>query len=392
MTDSRLPDDCPPEDFEASHGRRLARLIRQEAAGGSGLLSFDRFMELALYAPGLGYYVAGAQKFGPAGDFVTAPEISPIFGRCIARQCREVLAGLDGGDVLELGAGSGVLAADLLAGLQTDGALPARYLILELSPDLRERQQSLLAARLPGLLDRIHWLDALPRGFEGFIVANEVADAMPVHRFLVLEDGSAAEIMVRPAGDAWEEVAVEPVSPGLSDAIVDLQVRGLATAPGYGSEINLRLAPWASALAGAMDKGMALFIDYGYPRAEYYHPDRTMGTLVCNYRHRAHDNPYRYIGTQDITAHVDFSALAEAGVNAGFELAGFTTQAHFLIGCGLDELLAQAAEDGDMELLLGVKQLVLPTGMGERFRVLGLTRGLDRDWCGFSIRDLSGRL
>jgi SAM-dependent MidA family methyltransferase len=201
------------------------------------------------------------------------------------------------------------------------------------------------------------------------------------------------EVLVRPAGEGWEEVVADPVSPGVVEAVRALQARGLATEPGYASEVNLRLSPWLAALGQAMGRGFALLIDYGYPRAEYYHPERCSGTLMCHYRHRAHADPYRYVGLQDITAHVDFSLLAEAGIAAGWSLAGFTTQAHFLLGCGLDGLLAEAAarEDG-MDLVLGAKQLVLPSAMGERFRVLGLVKGLAGDWCGFGLRDLRGRL
>ena len=350
-------------------------------------------MELALYAPGLGYYVAGAQKFGAEGDFVTAPEISPLFGRCIARQCREVLDVLGGGDVLELGAGSGALAADLLSALLANSGFSGRYLILEPSPELRARQRALLAERVPVLVDRICWLERLPEAFTGVVLANEVADAMPVHRFRIREDGSAGEVMVGPRGDRWEEQAADPVSPGLEGAVRALQSEGLAVTPGYGSEINLRLRPWIAALAGALRRGLVLVIDYGYPRREYYHPERSEGTLLCHHRHRAHGDPYRYIGLQDITANVDFTALAEAGAEAGLGVAGYTTQAHFLIGCGLDALLADAMEgDGGVELILGAKQLVLPSAMGERFCVFALTKGIEGSWRGFSVRDLRGRL
>jgi SAM-dependent MidA family methyltransferase len=383
----------PLDPVAEAHGRRLADLIRTEAWASGGLLPFDRFMELALYAPGLGYYVAGARKLGPGGDFVTAPEISALFGRCIARQCSEVLDALGGGDILELGAGTGALAADLLLGLASEDRLPRRYLILEPSGDLRQRQQALLGERVPGLMGRVEWIDDLPRRLDGVLLANEVADAMPVHRFLVRDDGSVAEIFVRPSGDSWEEVADEPESPGLADAVAALQRDGLATAPGYVSEINLRLGPWVAALAAAMGRALALLIDYGYPRSEYYHRQRRAGTLMCHYGHRVHGDPYLHVGLQDITAHVDFTLLAAAGRSAGLEVAGFATQAHFLMGCGLERLLAEAAGDPDgLDLMLGAKQLVMPSGMGERFRVLGLSKGVARPWCGFSLRDLSGRL
>lgn len=393
MIETPSVDSSHQDPIAAEHSRRLSGMIREEARSRGGLLTFDRYMDLALYAPGLGYYVAGAHKFGPSGDFVTAPEISPLFGRCIARQCAEVLDAMDGGDILELGAGTGSLAAELLAGLEAEGILPGRYLILEPSPDLRERQGDLLRARRPELLDRVHWLDRMPQGFTGFLLANEVADAIPVHRFLVRDDGSVAEIFVRPVDDGWEEVAGDPVSPGLVEGVHALQEQGLARMPGYRSEINLRSRPWVGALAAALERGLVLLIDYGYPRNEYYHPARSTGTLMCHYRHQAHSDPYLHLGLQDMTAHVDFSALAEVGAQAGLNVAGFSTQAHFLLGCGLDGLLADAAAKQDgIDQLLGAKQLLMPTGMGERFRVLGLARGLEGPWCGFSMRDLRGRL
>lgn len=377
---------------------RLADLIRAQAMASGGALPFDRFMELALYAPGLGYYVAGARKFGRGGDFVTAPAISPLFGLCLARQCCEVLAALGGGDILELGAGAGDLAADLLDGLKAAVCLPGRYLILEPGPELRERQRDLLQVRHPDLMDRIQWLDDLPPGFAGVLVANEVLDALPVHRFQVREEGAVAEILVKPRGAGWEEVGAEPLSPGLTEAVHALWAQGLAQKPGYASEINLRLGPWIQALAASMARGLLLLIDYGYDRADYYRPERGMGTLMCHYRHQAHGDPYVHLGLQDITAHVDFSAAASAGRVAGLAIAGFSTQAHFLIALGLDSLLAERMSgdpdtaDGELKWLLGAKQLVMPSAMGERFRVLGLAKDLGQTWTGFSLRDLRGRL
>lgn len=384
-----------PDVAAAEHSRRLLALIRDAAASHGGLLPFDRYMELALYAPGLGYYVAGARKFGVQGgfDFVTAPELSPLFGACIAEQCREVLAAVGGGDILEFGAGSGALAAQVLSSLADAAALPRNYLILELSPDLCARQQRLLAERIPELLARVRWLDHLPTELRGCILANEVLDAMPVHRFRIGADERPREIFVRPTRDGLEEVAAEPVHPGLEVAVRALQEQGLAVASGYESELNLRLDPWVRALAEVLEQGLILLIDYGYPQTEYYRDDRHRGTLLCHYRHRAHPDPYSYPGLQDITAHVDFTAVAEAGIQGGLRIAGFTTQAHFLIGCGLDRLLARIAGGPEtMDLVLGAKQLVLPSAMGERFRIIGLDRGLATDWIGFSFRDLRDRL
>jgi SAM-dependent MidA family methyltransferase len=375
------------------HGRRLVELIRKEAAARGGLLPFDRFMELALYAPGLGYYMAGARKLGREGDFITAPELSPLFGRCIAAQCREVLDTLGGGDILEFGAGSGVLAADVLSALACAGHLPGRYFILDLSPDLRERQQSLIAERVPALAPRVRWLDHLPEGFNGCVLANEVLDAMPVHRFRIGVDGEPLELFASPESDGWAQAAGEPVSHGLLEAVLELQDEGLALDPGYESEINLRLGPWIEALAESMERGLVLLIDYGYPRNEYYRADRNRGTLMCHYLHRAHTDPFVVPGFQDISAHVDFTAVARAGSAAGLRLGGYATQAHFLIGCGLERMLADAAGGADaVNLVLGAKQLVLPTAMGERFHVPGLEKEIRKRWMGFSFRDLRNRL
>ncbi|MBP6808839.1 MAG: SAM-dependent methyltransferase, partial [Chromatiaceae bacterium] len=299
---------------------------------------------------------------------------------------------------LELGAGAGELAADLLDGLKTAACLPGRYLILEPGPELRERQRDLLRARHPDVMDRIQWLDDLPLGFAGVLVANEVMDALPVHRFQVREEDEIAEILVKPRGTGWEEVGAEPPSRGLAEAVQALWAQGLAQEPGYASEINLRLGPWIQALATSMTRGLMLLIDYGYDRADYYRPERGMGTLMCHYRHQAHGDPYVHLGLQDITAHVDFTAAANAGQAAGLAVAGFATQAHFLIALGLDDLLAEriggdsATAEEDLKWLLGAKQLVLPSAMGERFRVLGLAKDLDQTWAGFSLRDLRGRL
>ena len=373
---------------------RLAELARNEIAAAGGLLPFDRFMELALYAPGLGYYVAGAPKLGPGGDFVTAPEVSPLFGTCVATQCAEALGRLGGGDLMEFGPGSGALALQVLGGLADLGTLPDHYLLLEPSPDLAARQRGAIGERFPALVHRCRWLERLPRGFRGVVVANEVLDAMPVHRFRVVDGGPIEECYVIQQGEGFGETWAAARSPGLSLAVTALQSAGLATSPGYSSEVNLRLGPWIAALGASMSAGLVLLIDYGYSQSAYYQRDRTMGTLMCHARHQAHDDPYRNVGLQDITAHVDFSAATRAGLAAGFDVAGFATQAHFLIGCGIDTLLDRVSGPygPDLELALGVKQLLLPTAMGERFKVLGLTRGLDGPWCGFRVRDLSDRL
>jgi len=382
--------DWDPQALAIS--RRLQALIHAEIKAAGGRIPFAGFMDLALYAPGLGYYVAGSIKLGPDGDFVTASEVSPLFGACVATQCAEALERLDGGDILELGPGRGTLAVQILERLDRLGSLPDRYLLLEPSPDLRERQGRAIGALPQGLARRCLWLDRLPEGFRGVVVANEVLDAMPVHRFRIGDGGDVEECFVVEDDGELAEVWGPLGSAGLAEAVAALQAQGLVTGPGYSSEVNLRLAPWVSALSESMTAGLVLLIDYGYPQSAYYQPDRSMGTLMCHLRHQAHPDPYCHIGLQDITAHVDFSAAARAGSAAGFQLAGFATQGHFLIGCGIDRLVLDPDGAPDLDLTLGAKQLLLPTAMGERFKVLGLSRALEGPWRGFSVRDLSDRL
>ncbi|RDH87354.1 MAG: SAM-dependent methyltransferase [endosymbiont of Seepiophila jonesi] len=389
------PNSLPSPDAAAlAVSEQLERRIRDEMEQTGGAIPFNRFMELALYAPGLGYYVAGSRKFGEAGDFITAPEISPLFARCLARSAQQLLAEIDGGAILEFGAGSGLMAADMLAELERLDALPQRYLIMEVSPELQARQRETITRQVPELSARVEWLDRLPDSFSGLVVANELLDAMPVHRFRI-RSGCAEESFV-----AWDETGfVErfetAVSPDLDSGIERIQSANGALAEGYVSEVNLRLHGWMKAMGAMMERGAVLLVDYGYPRSEFFHLQRTSGTLMCHYRHRAHPDPFRWVGLQDITAHVDFTAVAESGVAAGFELLGYTTQAHFLMASGLDSLLAGSDPNdlvSHMELVQGVKRLTLPSEMGERFKVLGLSMDAGQRLSGFSLRDLRDRL
>jgi SAM-dependent MidA family methyltransferase len=396
----RLPrrdpvSDLPPPDPAALElSEQLQTRICHEIEAAGGRISFDHFMELALYAPGLGYYVAGSRKFGEAGDFVTAPEVSPLFAQCIAHQAAELLGELPQGDILEFGAGSGVLAVDLLAELERLGQLPNRYLILELSPELQQRQQQILREWVPQLLERVSWLSQMPSRFEGFVLANELLDAMPASRFRHSEAGIEEGFVVW-QGEGFRDHFARPETAGFSEQ-VKRRLAGLPVGSGgYVSELNLRLGPWFAALGGAFKRGAVLLIDYGYPRSEYYHPQRSEGTLMCHYRHRAHADPYRWPGLQDITAQVDFTAVAEAAEQAGFALAGYTTQAHFLMASGLDELLAGSDPDdiaAHMARVQGVKKLTLPSEMGERFKVIGFTKQMKNRMRGFGLLDLRGRL
>ncbi len=384
-----------PDSAAAAHGARLLDHLRAAIADAGGAISFARFMDLALYAPGLGYYRAGARKFGPGGDFVTAPELSPLFSRCLARQCQEILHALGGGEILELGAGTGVMAADILLELRALNALPRRYAILEPSGELRQRQRQTLADRVPELLGRAVWLDAPPGpGFRGVVLGNEVLDALPVERFRVTAHGPRRLTVVwNETSLAWAEGEEDPaVTAAVARIEADL---GWRLPEGYCSEYVPYLEDWLRAIAEPLAAGALLFVDYGYPRRAYYHPERADGALLCHYRHRAHADPLILPGLQDITASVDFTAVADAALAAGLEVAGYASQNHFLFGCGLMELLAETDAAGSVHYLeqaRQVKLLTLPGEMGDRFQAIALTRNLDIPLRGFAFRDERGRL
>ncbi|HEY2678018.1 MAG TPA: SAM-dependent methyltransferase [Steroidobacteraceae bacterium] len=374
----------------AAHGRRVQEHVAAQIVAAGGWLSFERFMDLALYAPGLGYYSGGAQKLGAGGDFTTAPEVSGLFGACVAVQCAEVLREVTAAAILEIGAGSGRLAVDLLERLESLQALPQRYLILEISADLRERQRRLLEVRLPQLIDRIQWIDSPPpTPFDGIIIANEVVDALPVARFR-WQSGGTQELGVAIDGSnfAW--------APRTADAAMAEMCRRLSDAAGgwdegYVSEYCPRVAAWTLAVAQSLRRGAALWFDYGLPRAQYYLPERHEGTLICHYRHQAHADPFVHVGLQDISAWVDFTLLAEAARAAGFELAGFTTQAYFLAGTGIDrEMRRRAGRDENVFARLAgeARQLMMPGEMGERFKAMAWLKGLDIPLSGFALQDL----
>jgi SAM-dependent MidA family methyltransferase len=359
----------------------LLALVHEEIVRAGGAIGFSRYMELALYAPGLGYYSGGAAKLGPAGDFVTAPEVSALFGRCVARQAREALAAIGGGAVLELGGGSGALAEAALA----EGGPGLAWHMLEPSPELRERQRARLG-------ERVRWLETLPRGFRGVIVANEVADALPVERFTIV-DGEPRRLGVRgdEGGLAWTLMPPDPAFAGVVHAL-EIEL-GRAFPEGYTSEFCPMLQAWVRSLAESLEAGLLLIVDYGLPRRELYAPERVDGTLICHYRHRAHGDPFLWPGLQDLSAWVDFTAIAEAGTAAGLALEGYTTQAAFLSGNGLHEMLGALAHDAaGIRAAQEAKRLLLPGEMGERFRVMGLSRELGPALAGFGLLDLANRL
>ena len=384
-----------PDEAALAHSQALQKAICAEIESNDGHISFERFMHMALYEPGLGYYSAGARKFGKSGDFITAPEISPLFSICVARQCAQVLTQLEDAVILELGAGTGVMASDILLELEKLDCLPDSYYILEPSADLRQRQQQLLEEKLPELVSRVSWLDALPDdSFNGIILANEVLDAMPVQRFCLYKDKNEQMCVAwQDNRFVWRHVAADEMLEEKIDNIVRQSVTGFSD--GYCSELNRDMEAWLNSLSQCLHQGVMLFIDYGYSRHEYYHEQRTQGTLLCHYRHRVHSDPFLYVGLQDITASVDFTAVAEAALSCKLNVSGFTSQAYFLIACGLERIL-QEQKDLDakeqLELSRQIKMLTLPGEMGERFKVIALTRDLDMALSGFALVDHRRRL
>jgi len=366
-----------PDSESARHSTQVARFIRDEIASGGGCISFAEYMHQVLYAPGLGYYSSGTTKFGAGGDFITAPEVSSVFGHVLARQCAEVFAQVDDASILEFGAGSGNLAADLLRKLAELDALPVSYSILEVSADLRERQESFLRNEIPELINRISWLDEMPEKHSGVVVANEVLDALPVERF-VRRAGRVMQICVATDGEALS--VVERDAPEhLAEAIAAIETDlGWTLPEGFTSEICLAAPAWIADLASFLKEGAAFLFDYGVSQREYYAEERSDGWLRCHFRHHAHNDPLIMPGIQDLTSWVNFSAVAEAAVAGGLDVMGFATQAQFLIGGGLEQELADFTElpiDAQLKLSGQVKLLTLPGEMGENFKCLGLSRG-----------------
>jgi SAM-dependent MidA family methyltransferase len=380
-----------PNATALAYSQTLTQFIRQEIEAAGGYISFARYMELALYTPGLGYYSAGSYKFGKQGDFVTAPEISPLFAQCVAKQCQQILTALGSGDILELGAGSGKLAGDLLCTLEQLGCLPQHYFILEISGELRARQQQWLTSTCPHLLSRVTWLDRLPEiPIKGVIFANEVMDAMPVHCFQT-DDNGIQERCVTIQHDLFDWQIMPPTTPALLQQIQAIQAiqEECPLPPGYRSEINLLLSSWIQTLALTLEQGIILLSDYGYGRREYYHPDRSTGTLMCYYQHHYHSDPFKLIGLQDITAHVDFTAVAENALAANLQVAGYTTQAAFLLASGILELAQQntLSPADEYEQNQAIKLLTLPSQLGEAIKVISLSKNFDLPLLGFSLHD-----
>jgi SAM-dependent MidA family methyltransferase len=399
MTSSVPRPILPPLSAdEQQHSAAVAAMLREALVAAGGWLSFERYMELALYAPGLGYYSAGSAKIGSGGDFVTAPEISDLFSRCVARQCAEVLS-VTGGEILELGAGTGRMAATVLESLAAEGVLPERYSILEVSADLAQRQRERLRSLPDALRQRVVWLERLPeRPIRGVVLANEVLDALPCRRFVIGSESDEAsgrtplssvlELGVALEGDAFISRARAPDS-ALAVACAALLELPQSLPPGYTSEACLRVEPWIASVGECLDRGLILLFDYGLPRSHYYHPQRVSGTLRCHFKQLAHDDPYVNVGVQDITAWVDFTRVAEAAVATGLDVTGFCTQAAFLLATGIERFAAEA--DGIVEQTRRAgeaRRLLLPGEMGEAFKVMALGRDYDAAPAGFALQDL----
>ncbi len=379
-----------PSADALQHSQKLVARIRQEIDNNGGSITFRRYMEMALYEPALGYYVAGTHKIGEQGDFITAPEVSPLFSQCIAQQCKEVLQETNG-CILELGAGTGIMASDILLALESDDSLPKYYYILDVSPDLKQRQKETLKERAPHLVNHIKWLSQLPDSFKGIILGNEVLDAMPVDVFTQQNE------IVYEHHVIWED---EKLCEQLQTAGNNLRKKVLALnipheATPYTSEINPNLSGWFETISNNLEKGVILLADYGYPRKEYYFEERNKGTLICHYQHRVNEAPLHYSGLQDITASVDFTAVAEAADDAGLDVMGFTSQVNFLTNNDLETLFMKALNDNpdrQYKLAQQVRTLSLPAEMGERFKFIALGKSYDKSLRGFSNLDQRVRL
>lgn len=386
-----------PSADAKQHSQQLSEKI-QRSLRRHPQMTFSQYMQMALYTPGLGYYASGLPKIGERGDFITAPEVSPIFSRCLANQAIQVLQSLQTPNIIEFGAGQGTMAKDVLLELQLQEQPLEHYFIIELSADLRERQQAALKEALPTeWFNKVVWLDTLPtQPISAVVLANEVLDAMPFER-LRIEPHQALRGYVQFNEQTqqfewdYQKITDKPLQQ-FANQLIDYL--GEVSELGYETEINLNIQPWLQAVSDSLSEGIILLIDYGYTREEYYQPARVMGTLRCHYQHRAHSNPFFYPGLQDITAHVDFTAIAEAAYDSGLKVAGYTTQAHFLMATGLLEMSSDpnAPITEQLKIAQQIKTLTLPNEMGETFKVIALSKRLDLKLMGFKMRDLRHQL
>ena len=388
--------DIPEPDAAArDHSAQLAAIIRNNIVARSGWIDFSEYMELALYTPGMGYYTNGSQKFGEHGDFITAPEISPLFAQSLANPVAKILGSLLQPRIIEFGAGSGKLALDLLMQLELLQALPDQYFIVELSAELQQRQSQTILQHAPHLHERVSWLHTLPATpLNAVVLANEVLDAMPVTRFVKL-NGRFFPLGVVNHGEVFC-LEAGPYDDILHRYLETIENEiGYELCDGYTSEVNMNIYPWLKLLAEVVNMGAVFLVDYGYPRREYYLPERSMGTLMCYFQHRSFDDALRYPGLQDITAFVDFTAVADAALNSGFEVQGYTSQANFLLDCGLPVLFEEKIGTDKRKNLQWVQQLktlTQPSEMGERFKVMMLTKNIEQNFPGFGLQDMRYRL
>ena len=383
MPDSLGPELPKPPAEALVQSEKLVGLLSKEIVAAGGVIPFHGYMDRVLYTPGLGYYSGGLRKFGVEGDFVTAPELTPLFGRALAAEVAEIMR-LSVPEVLEVGAGSGALAVDVLLELERAGSLPERYSILEVSDELRHRQRETIATRAPHLAERLVWPDTMPESYSGVVLGNEVLDAMPVH-LVVTREGQIFErgVRLRESGFAFSD---RPAQGKLLEACRALSLPMIDERE-YQTEINLAARAWVEEWGKRLRQGALILIDYGTTQGAYYQPSRDRGTLLCHYRHLAHEDPFLWPGLSDITAWVDFTAIADAGFAAGLDVLGYTTQRQFLFNCGILELLAGEGPGESVEYLKAaraVRTLCMPDEMGDQFHVLALGKGIQAGLRGFS--------
>lgn len=390
----KLPEPTQEaKDFSQQLTQKIHSYLKRHKS-----LPFSKYMEMALYTPNQGYYSAGLPKFGRTGDFVTAPEISPIFSRCLARQAAQILKNLENASLIEFGAGSGAMAEVIMLELASIEQLPERYYIIEISADLKARQKERLKESLPEeVFTRVHWLEKLPSTpINAVILANEVLDAMPVERLRIEPDRALQGFVAFNESTQQFEWDYQNITSSSLQKFANQLIKhiGKVSDLGYETEINLNIRPWLKSLYQILNEGVVLLIDYGYTREEFYQPARVMGTLRCHYQHRAHQNPFFYPGLQDITAHVDFTAVAESAFDEGFKIAGFTTQANFLMGTGLMEMSVDPNADISTQIKTAqqIKTLTMPDEMGESFKAIALSKNHEQSLSGFQVRDLRHQL
>ncbi len=386
-----------PSKEELDSIQPLVNLVCHDIESNGGKLPFSVFMEKTLYSPGIGYYNSDKQIFGDKGDFITAPEMTPLFSRCLARQVQQVLTELDGNsDIIEFGAGAGTMACDILIELESQNSLPQHYYIGEISSTLKERQKTTIKQRIPHLIDRIIWVNDMPEEFRGIVLGNEVIDAMPVHRVRINQNKQHEELFVTYRDSQLEWVSGEPSCKLLKTTLDEIFTKYGDNLPDhYETEVNLAANKWITDIAQKLDKGLILLIDYGFSENEFFRPERQEGTLMCHYRHCAHGDALTHIGLQDITSHVNFTAIAEAAHESGLTVSGFTNQTYFLISCGLESFLSEI-DINDTKLFIKetqpVKQLILPDEMGDLFKVIAFTKSINQPLIGFSANNVLDRL